>query len=438
VRAAFSRSPLLPYAEELEPLQRRALRTACLLAAFCIVAFSALDRALAPAAWLGLLGLRATAGVLLLGIERWLRSGRARFKFAAALVVFILAATLSAGTLATGGVHSSYPYSALLIVLGISILLPLRPAQAAWLHLEMIGLTLLPLIPLAVTREDRLALAARASFLVCGALLGVAGAHGHDVLRRREHLARAEFARHVGLVNLGTLAGGLAHELSNPLSALCAQLELLELELPVAHRDLVGDAQGSVARMRSVIEAMRRGARFSDDEQREVDLPLEIEESLVLLRGRLERRVEIVREFADLPPVRCQPTLIGQVLVNLVANAVDAMDGRPGARIALRTFCANDQAVIEVEDNGPGVPADQRTRIFEPFVSTKGVAGNGLGLWISAEIARRHGGSLTVDAARGGGAVFRLTLPLRAPRTETPPSRTLRVVGGGPEAHRGV
>lgn len=413
MRAPLSRSPLLPYAEELEPLQRRALRTACLIAAFCIVAFSALDRVLAPAAWLSLLGLRAIAGALLLGIERWLRNERARFEPAVAAVIFVLATTLSAGTLRTGGVHSPYPYSALLIILGTSILLPLRPVQAAWIHLEMIGITLLPLVPLAVTREDHLALAARASFLVCGVLLGVAGTHVHDGLRRREHLARAEFARHVGLVNLGTLAGGLAHELSNPLSALSAQLELLELELPVAHRDLVGDAQGSVSRMRSVIEAMRRGARFSDDEQREVDLPLEIEGSLVLFTGRLDRRVQIVREFGDLPPVRCQPTLIGQVLVNLVANAADALQGRPGARIALRTLCANGQAVVEVEDNGPGVPADQRDKIFEPFVSTKGAAGNGLGLWISAEIARRHGGSLTVDAARGGGALFRLTLPIR-------------------------
>src|SRR5438067_3278716 len=184
--------------------------------------------------------------------------------------------------------------------------------------------------------------------------------------------------------------------------------------------------------MRSVIEAMRRGARFSDDEQREVDLPLEIEGSLVLFTGRLDRRVQIVREFGDLPPVRCQPTLIGQVLVNLVANAADALQGRPGARIALRTLCANGQAVVEVEDNGPGVPADQRDKIFEPFVSTKGAAGNGLGLWISAEIARRHGGSLTVDAARGGGALFRLTLPLRTRRLK--PAAELRPVRGNGKA----
>jgi len=251
----------------------------------------------------------------------------------------------------------------------------------------------------------------------------------NDGLRRREHLARAEFARHVGLVNLGTLAGGLAHELSNPLTALSAQLDLLELELPAAHRDLVFEAQGSVGRMRAVIDAMRRGARFSDDEQREVELALEIEQSLVLLRGRLEHKVQIVRDYGDLPPVRCQPTLIGQVLVNLVVNAAYAMQGQPDARIALRTVRADGHAVIEVEDNGPGVPSDQREKIFEPFVSTKGASGNGLGLWISAEIARRHGGSLTVHSANGRGAIFRLALPLRTHRPDQSTRRQMAAAG---------
>jgi two-component system NtrC family sensor kinase len=418
VRAPFPKSPLLPYAEELEPLQRRALRTASLLGAFLIVAFSALDRVLAPDAWVYLLGVRAAAGVLLLGIAWRLGRDDARFDPAIALVVFALGGALSAGTLLTGGVHSSYPYAALLVILGTSIFVPLRPVQTVWIHAEMIAITLLPLVSLATTREDRLALATRASFLLCGSVLGMAGARVNDRLRRREHLARAEFARHVGLVNLGTLAGGLAHELSNPLTALSAQLDLLELELPAAHRDLVGDAQGSVGRMRAVIDAMRRGARVSDDEQREVELPLEIEQSLVLLRGRLEHKVQVVRDYGDLPPVRCQPTLIGQVLVNLVVNAADAMQGRSDARIALRTARADGHAVIEVEDNGPGVPPDQREKIFEPFVSTKGASGNGLGLWISAEIARRHGGSLTVHPARGGGAIFRLALPVRTHHRE--------------------
>jgi signal transduction histidine kinase len=416
----FARSPLLPYAEELEPLQRRALRTASFVGALLILAFSALDRALVPHAWLVLLCVRSAASLLLFGIAWRLRRESSRFDPAVALAVFALGAALCAGTLVTGGVHSAYPYAALLVILGAPILLPLRARQATWIAAEMTAITLLPLLPLASTREDHLALATRASFLLCGSLLGIGGASVNDGLRRREHLARAEFARHVGLVNLGTLAGGLAHELSNPLAALTVLLDMLDLELPATHRDLIVEAQGSVARMRAVIDAMRRGARFSDDELREVELPLEIEQSLVLLRGRLERKVQVVRDYGDLPKVRCQPTLIGQVLVNLVVNAADAMQGRTDARIAVRTVQTDGHAVIEVEDNGPGVPADQREKIFEPFVSTKGASGNGLGLWISAEIARRHGGSLTVHPANGGGALFRLALPLRAHRPDLP------------------
>jgi signal transduction histidine kinase len=412
VRAPFFKSALLPYDEELEPLQRRALRSGCLLGAFLIVAFSGLDWVLAPEAWLHLLVWRLATGALLASLSFWLRSEHSRFDLAAAATCLSLAATICAGTLATGGVYSSYPYAALLVLLGVSILLPLKPAQALCLHAGMIAVTLLPLVPLVVTREDQLAFASRASYLFCGSVLGIAGARLQDSLRRREHLARAEFARHVGLVNLGTLAGGLAHELATPLTALSAQLELLELELPLAHRDLVSDAQGSAARMRAVIEAMRRGAGFSDGDQREVDLSAEIEASLVLLRTRLGHAVQIVREYGAVPQVRCQPTLLGQVVVNLVANAADALRGRPDARLAVRTTCSNGYAVVEVEDNGPGVPLQMRERIFEPFVSTKGSAGNGLGLWISAEIARRHRGSLTIHGAPNGGAIFRLALPL--------------------------
>jgi len=167
--------------------------------------------------------------------------------------------------------------------------------------------------------------------------------------------------------------------------------------------------------MRSILEAMRRGARFSDGDQRDVDLLLEIEEALVLLQGRLKHQVELVRDYGEVPPVRCQPTLLGQVLVNLVVNAADALRDRPGARLCLRTRRLDGHALIEVQDNGPGVPADLRARIFEPFFTTKGEGGNGLGLWISAEIARLHGGELTLTEAPGGGSIFRLSLPLQPP-----------------------
>jgi len=265
-------------------------------------------------------------------------------------------------------------------------------------------------------REDALELGTRASFLLCTSVIGVAGAAIQDRLRRREHQARAEFARHVGLVHLGTLAGGLAHELANPLTSVSLELDAIDALLkPGEHTRHLRNAQQGLSRMRSILEVMRRGARFSDGDQREVDLLLEIEEALVLVQGRLKHQVELVRDYGEVPPVRCQPTLLGQALVNLVVNAADALRDRPGARLCVRTRRLDGHALIEVQDNGPGVPADLRERIFEPFFSTKGAGGNGLGLWISAEIARLHGGELTLTEAPAGGSIFRLSLPLTPP-----------------------
>jgi two-component system C4-dicarboxylate transport sensor histidine kinase DctB len=110
--------------------------------------------------------------------------------------------------------------------------------------------------------------------------------------------------------------------------------------------------------------------------------------------------------------VYCQPTLLGQILVNLLSNAADATAGRDKPRVALRVRRQDDLALVEVEDNGPGVPENLREKIFEPFFSTKGDQGNGLGLWISSEIARLHGGTLTVHEGASGGALFRLALPI--------------------------
>ncbi|TMA23458.1 MAG: hypothetical protein E6J88_12725, partial [Deltaproteobacteria bacterium] len=142
-----------------------------------------------------------------------------------------------------------------------------------------------------------------------------------------------------------------------------------------------------------------------------------------LMEGRLRNRAALVRAYADLPPIFCQPTLLGQVLVNLLSNAADAVAGRSNPRIALRVRREDGLALIEVEDNGPGVPEELSTRIFEPFFSTKGDAGNGLGLWISSEIARVHGGTLSVHRGTSGGALFRLALPIDARMLEASPPK---------------
>ncbi len=145
--------------------------------------------------------------------------------------------------------------------------------------------------------------------------------------------------------------------------------------------------------MRDILQAMRQGARFSSGELRDVQLAQEIDLALTLVSQRLLDKVLATREYApDTPLVSCQPTLLGQVLVNLLVNALDAIATQKSARLVVRARAEGGCAVVEIEDNGRGVPRHLRQRIFDPFFSTKGEKGNGLGLWISAEIARLHGG----------------------------------------------
>jgi two-component system C4-dicarboxylate transport sensor histidine kinase DctB len=245
------------------------------------------------------------------------------------------------------------------------------------------------------------------------AIVSGAGAAAQDRLRHREYQARAEFARHFGLLNLGTLAGGLAHELSNPLNALGLHVEMLARD-PSSAEKRVEKLREALGRMRNILDAMKNGARLSGGERRPVDLAHEVDLAFTLMEGRLRNRASLVRAYAEVPQIWCQPTLLGQVLVNLLSNAADAVAGRPNPRIALRVRREGPEALVEVEDNGEGVPEELEEKIFEPFFSTKGDAGNGLGLWISSEIARVHGGTLTVHRGTSGGALFRIALPIEA------------------------
>lgn len=404
-------SPLPSYRDELIPSQRAALRIATLLAAVLVVAFALLDRALTTL-WPQLLAVRFAASVLLLLCGRMADEGRGNPIAILAAAVAVVGATIDAAMLGTGGPASPYLFAMMIVQAGISILIPLRMSQALLVNLEALAIVLVPLA-WESTAAHRLTLIVAASYLGSMLLVSVAGAAVQDRLRRREHQARAEFARHFGLLNLGTLAGGLAHELSNPLNALGMQVELLSKD-PSGIERRIEKLRGSVDRMRNILEAMRNGARLTGGERRQVDLAREVDLAFTLMEGRLRNRASLVRAYADVPPIYCQPTLLGQVLVNLLSNAADAVSGRPNPRIALRVRREGGLALVEVEDNGPGVPDDVATRIFEPFFSTKGDQGNGLGLWISSEIARVHGGTLSVHRGTSGGALFRLSLPLDA------------------------
>jgi signal transduction histidine kinase len=408
-------SPLPTYGEELVASQLAAIRAACLLSTPLLIGFSLLDHVLAPGAWVRLLVVRLVAAALLLFCARAAERQAPPLPLAGAAVAIIMGA-LAAAINGTGGAASPYLYSVMIVQAGVTILVPLRTTQALALNLESLAFALAPLALRPLPPAHRATLALAATYLATMAVVSVAGAAMQDRLRRREHQARAEFARHFGLLNLGTLAGGLAHELSNPLNTLFLQVEMLSKD-PNSAGKRMEKLRANLDRMRSILEAMRNGARLSGGERRPVDLAGEADLAFTLIEAKLRNKAALVRAYAEVPPVYCQPTLLGQVLVNLLANAADAVAARPNPRIALRVRREGALAVIEVEDNGPGVPDELREKIFQPFFSTKGDLGNGLGLWISSEIVRVHGGSFTVHKGSWGGALFRVALPINARTT---------------------
>jgi signal transduction histidine kinase len=402
-------SPTPTYRDELTFAQQVAMRYACFIAAALLVAFSLLDRHYSPSSFLYLLGVRVAAAVLLCGCA--LLSRRLPAMVLAAAAVAITAGTIEIAMLRVG-TSSPYLFAQMLVQAGITVLLPLLPAQALWLNLETLVITVVPLI-----EELKTGMLPATSLHAAMVLVCVGGAVIQDRLRRREHQARAEFARHFGLLNLGTLAGGLAHELSNPLTAMSVQIEMLEKD-PSLVQGRLAMLRRQTERMKNILEAMRNGARLTGGDQQLVDLTREADLAFTLLESKIRNQASLVRAYADVPRVMAQPTLLGQVLVNLLTNALDAVSGLPEARIALRVRKNENEAWVEVEDNGPGIPDELLEKIFQPFFSTKGEQGNGLGLWISSEIARVHGGSLTVHRGGAGGALFRFALPI--PKAKAP------------------
>ncbi len=141
------------------------------------------------------------------------------------------------------------------------------------------------------------------------------------------------------------------------------------------------------------------------------DINKGLESTLNVIWNEVKYKAEVVKELADLPRVDCIPSQINQVLMNLMVNAAQAIEGR--GSITLRTGVAGDKVWIEVVDTGKGMTTETRRRIFEPFYTTKPVGkGTGLGLSVTWDIVERHGGSIEVESEPGRGSTFRLTLPV--------------------------
>ena len=202
-----------------------------------------------------------------------------------------------------------------------------------------------------------------------------------------------------------------------PRSAFADAVRWIALRLTI--RTLLDDAEQCTGRITSLVDAVRSGARQERAETADIDVHEQIKSALSTLNHKL-KNVHITQHFAvDCVRVRGYPSELAQVWVNLLDNAADAVNG--GGELSIRTRHDDNQTVVEITDNGPGIPPENLTHIFEPFFTTKGVgSGKGLGLTISQGIVGdRHGGEIEVES-KAGETRFIVRLPeRRVERNET-------------------
>ncbi|MGQ3292595.1 MAG: sensor histidine kinase, partial [Shinella sp.] len=227
------------------------------------------------------------------------------------------------------------------------------------------------------------------------------------------------------LAGLGQMSAALSHEFNQPLAAAKSYADSAAL---LIDRGRVPEAQDNVRRISSLIDRMasisrhlRNFARKPNEKLGPVPLPDVIADTLEIVAPRLKSAdAELVVELSgtDLT-VKAGPVRLQQVLVNIVSNAADAVEGLENRKIVLSAFRSENGVVVEVRDRGTGVPAAIAERIFDPFFTTKGVGkGLGLGLSISYNIIKDFGGNLTVRNHPDGGAVFSVVLEASAPSRE--------------------
>lgn len=223
--------------------------------------------------------------------------------------------------------------------------------------------------------------------------------------------ARARAAEQ--LASVGTLAAGIAHEIGTPMSVIRGHAELLGDAVDAATRPRVQTIIDQIDRISNVMQGLLNLARPSPPQRGPVVLSDVVDTALSFLQEKLRKRgIVVEREYETIPELVGDPDKLQQLFLNLILNAVDAMEGGGHLRIAIAR-AGPRHVEARVGDDGVGIPAQDLARVFDPFFTSKQAGqGNGLGLVVAQGIASDHGGDLEVESAPGVGTEFRVVLPL--------------------------
>jgi len=243
----------------------------------------------------------------------------------------------------------------------------------------------------------------------------------HDRLRQSQKLE-----------SVGQLAAGIAHEINNPMAYVRSNLSILREEWTALSNwiekddwneeakqrlseceELIDESLEGVDRTVAIVRDVREFSHANESQAEHVDLNDLVEGALRVATPQQPPDVVVERRYGELPTVDCRPGQLSQVFLNLIVNAYQAMG--EGGSLSVSTEVVGLEVVITVEDDGAGIAAEHLERLFDPFFTTKPTGeGTGLGLYVSYEIVRNHGGTILVSSPPHGGARFQIRIPISA------------------------
>ena len=219
------------------------------------------------------------------------------------------------------------------------------------------------------------------------------------------------------MASLGQLIAGVAHEINTPVASIKSNNGILAKLIPQIQDKEIADLMQeinhidseAIQRISNIVVSLKKFVRLDEAELQEADINKELDLTLELIRHETKNRIEIVKNYGELPLIKCYPNMLNQVFTNILVNACQAIEGK--GKITITTFYEAETLTVSIKDTGKGIPEDEISKIFTAGFTTKGVGvGTGLGLAISAKIIEKHNGKIIVNSEVGRGSEFIITI----------------------------
>lgn len=219
------------------------------------------------------------------------------------------------------------------------------------------------------------------------------------------------------MASLGQLVAGVAHEINTPVASIKSNNGIVskllssieDADLKEMLTDINEIDKEAVNRISNIVTSLKKFVRLDEAELQEADINKELDLTLELIRHETKNRIEVIRNYGEIPVIKCFPNMLNQVFTNILINACQAIDGK--GTISISTEYKDKNLIVKIKDSGKGIPQNQLNKIFSAGFTTKGVGvGTGLGLAICTKIIEKHKGEITVNSEVGRGSEFVITI----------------------------